>query len=124
MTDRTTVLTILGAAHVVTALALSWALVVKLTPPNKPVENGLEVLFPGAVVLLLGVPFAWAGIALITRGTRAVKLAVNVDVAVIILLVIVFAVSLNVWVALAALPFAADLAALRFLARRAPAADR
>jgi hypothetical protein len=123
MTDRRTVLTVLGAAHVIAALVLSWALVVKLTPPNKPVENGLELLFPGALVLLLGVPFALAGIALIARGMRAVTLAVNVDVAVLILVIVAFAVSLNVWVALAALPFAVDLAAVRFLARRAPAAD-
>jgi hypothetical protein len=121
MTDRRTVLTILGAAHVVAVLALGWALVAKLAPPNKP--NGWQLLLAGAVILLLGVPFALAGIALIRRGMRAVRLAINVDVAAIILAVVAFAISLNVWCALAALPFAADLAALRFVERRAAAAD-
>lgn len=104
--------------HLVVTITLGWALVVKLTPPDKPVENGLELLFPGVVILLLGVPFALVGVALIQKGMKAVKLTALVDVAEIILLAGVFLLIRNVWIAIAALPFAVDAAVLMALVRK------
>jgi hypothetical protein len=111
-------MTALGALRLVVTVALSWALTVKLTPPNRPVDNGLEVIAPGAVILLLGLPTAVASVALIRQGMKAAKMAVQMDVLAMVLIASASLLCRNVWIMLAALPFAADSALLWTFARR------
>lgn len=116
--ERRIDLTVLGVLHLVVAVALSWALAIKLTPPGKPVENGLEVLTPGIIIVLLRLPFALTGVGLIRRGTKAVRSAIQVDEGLIALVVMASLLAWELAVMVTALTFVVDIILLVVLARR------
>ena len=78
-------LSILGALRFAVTCILNWAFVTDLMPVHKPIENGLETLFPVLVVLLLGLPSMLIGVGLIRRGAAVVSTALHMDILVVIL---------------------------------------
>lgn len=115
---RRPTLTALGVLHVVVTVIGSCAIARGLTPPDRPVDNGLEVLAPGVIILLLGVPFLWVGIILIRQGMKGIRPALLVDVMATTLIAAILVPNPNLWLALVAVPFVADAAVLLTLGRK------
>ena len=114
---QTTFLSILGAVRLIATAVLCWMFVIWLTPPNRPVDNGLEVVFPGVIIVLIGFPSAIAGIVLTKYGVNSVKFALRVDTYAILFFLCGALLVQTFWVLLGALPFAADAALLAIVFR-------
>jgi hypothetical protein len=99
---------VIGMVRLAAIVALCWTLTVKLTPPNKPVENGLEVFVPGVIILLLGLPSALTSVVLMWQGIEGTESAVRVDGFTIALILLASLLFLTPSIMLVALVFAAD----------------
>lgn len=100
-------LSVSGALRFAVTCALSWAFVTDLMPVHKPIENGLEMLFPVLVVLLLGLPSMLIGVGLICRGATVVSSALRMDILVVILSAAACLLGVRSWIAYSAMSLSA-----------------
>jgi hypothetical protein len=89
-------------------VALSWWLTIVLTPPNKPVENGLEVAFPGLLISMFAFPSLATAAGLIKGEAKPACSSVSVDLIFASLITALAISSTAWWLIFAALPLVLD----------------